>query len=111
MELYELRYTEQALKDIEGIFDYITNNLKNYEAAKRTRNKIVFAIETLAEYPQRGGKLFKHLPFSHRFILSGNYLIAYNIDNFCAQIIRVLYKNQDISTITLQECIELINEL
>ena len=96
MKIYKLVYSEKAVSDLENIKTYISVDLKNSEAATRTCKRIIKDIESLKNYPERGGWLFSKLTHDYKFITSGNYLIAYRIDAEHVHIVRILYKHRDI---------------
>lgn len=102
---YKIEVTEEAYEDIERIYNYIYKILLNPTAAKRTVASIFNGIDKLMTFPERGGKLFIHLPISYRFVLSGNYQIIYRIDNDTVWITRVMHIKQDIMA-ELQLCME-----
>lgn len=93
---YELKYTQCALNDLTGIKGYIVYELENPEAADRTIRNIISAIESLEEFPERGAYLFKYCPGNIRFLPAGNHLIVYRLDGEYVEILRVMYKRQDV---------------
>jgi plasmid stabilization system protein ParE len=53
---YRLRIMPMAEEDLDGIFDYITNNLEALVAANRLMEKIEKAIRGLKDIPRIGPK-------------------------------------------------------
>ena len=54
---YKIQYAPLALKDLDEIWDYITNELMNPSAAESTIYGIMNVIDDLADFPKRGAKL------------------------------------------------------
>ena len=54
-EIYEIVFTEDSKNEIKEIYDYISNNLVNEEAAKRLMRKIKEKVLNLSKTP----KLYK----------------------------------------------------
>jgi plasmid stabilization system protein ParE len=71
----ELIWTDHALTELEGIFDYIALDSSLY--AQYTIQNILKASEILHTFPESGRHLpeFPNLP--HRELLLGNYRIIY----------------------------------
>ena len=53
MKTYDVLLTEQAEKDLDGIFEYIAFTLEEFENAKRQIARIQKAIEGLETMPER----------------------------------------------------------
>lgn len=92
-----VQFSSLARQDIDGTFSYINNILHNPTAAHNTVAGIINISLRLSEFP----KLGTVLPLSNsdnieiRYIISGNYLIAYMIKPAHLEIIRVLYARSD----------------
>ncbi len=71
----ELTWSDHALTELEGIFDYIASDSRLY--AQYTIQNIFKASEILHTFPESGRHLpeFPNLP--HRELLLGNYRIIY----------------------------------
>ena len=71
----ELIWSDHALTELEGIFDYIAADSRLY--AQYTIQNILKASEILHTFPESGRHLpeFPNLP--HRELLLGNYRIIY----------------------------------
>ena len=93
--VYNIVYSKEAERDLIRAHDYIKHELKNPSAAERTIQKIVSAITLLEKHPERGGKLFKHIPVEYRFLLVDNYIVVYRIAESRVYIVRLFHKKQD----------------
>lgn len=87
----KLRYTPQAIVDLQEIDDYISNVLLNPDATKRIITSIAQDASRLKENPLLGFDLSKKTvrEIKGRGLVSGKYLLIYDIDD-CVSILRVL---------------------
>ena len=53
MKQYYVRVTDEALKDLEAIYEYIDQELLNHTAAVRIYNELIDGMESLFEMPDR----------------------------------------------------------
>lgn len=100
MKRYEIKYLPEAKQDIEDIFDYIGNELKDGFAAKRILWAIVEKCESLSVFPNgHAVRLYSHGQ-AIRFAHYGHYTIAYfvNEDTFTVNIYAVKYSRMDLKT-------------
>ena len=74
----ELIWSEEAVSDIEGIYDYIARDSSLY--AKYQVESICNSVERLCQFPESGRRLpeFPHL--THREVIVGNYRVIYRYD-------------------------------
>ena len=74
----ELIWSDHALTELEGIFDYIAADSRLY--AQYTVQNIFKTAAVLADFPDSGRHIpeFPNLP--HRELLLGNYRIIYRYD-------------------------------
>ena len=95
--LYKIRYAPLALKDLDQIWDYITNELLNPSAAESTINGIMNAIDDLVGFPEKGSKLIfdNGLDSGYRFVLYKNYMAFYHIQTGIIYVDRIMYGKQD----------------
>ena len=95
--MFEVRYSEEALADLDNIWEYITFELKNPDAAINTVNGVMEAIDRLADYPLSGTPLnvLLDIESDYRFVIYRNYLAFYHLDNNTVNIDRVLYEGMD----------------
>jgi len=99
MDVYNVQITDIALGDMEGIYNYILNNLQSPENAVRQYNRIADAIEGLSLFPERI-KIMNTEPehtMGIRQFYVDNYSVFYIIRDKRVVIIRVLYSSSDIS--------------
>ncbi|MBR5548473.1 MAG: type II toxin-antitoxin system RelE/ParE family toxin [Kiritimatiellae bacterium] len=86
-----------ALRDLDDIFDYIANELRNPVSAAETVNAILDGTEQLEDFPFIGS-IVDGLPFmtdEYRFIGIRNDLVFYRITDTRIFIDRILYNRRD----------------
>ena len=92
----KINYSPLALKDLDEIWDYISNELLNPAAANDTINGILDNVEKIKEQPESGSPLYFGDIFSgYRFVIFKNYLAFYRISGTEIYIDRVLYAKRD----------------
>ena len=86
-----LRYTPQAILDLEEIRDYITLELQNPEAAKNIIRTIAKDTASLKERPYLGVELCKKTgrDIDGRALITGKYMVIYDVEEDIS-ILRVL---------------------
>ena len=101
----KLKISPDALQDLKDIEEYISNNLFNPTAAKRTLKNIVNSYKRLAESPFVGMPLQNKLPFqtSFRYLISGNYLIFYKVCGDSVEILHIVYGKRDYAKILFSD--------
>ncbi len=87
----KLRYTPQAILDLEEIRDYISRELQNPEAAKNILRKIAKDAAALKAMPRLGVELRKKTgrDMDGRALISGQYMLIYEVEEEIS-ILRVL---------------------
>lgn len=97
MKAYEVRLSREAQRDIQGIHDYIAQELQNPQAAVTQLRRLHKAVLSLASMPERGTplKALLQLPLPHRCLVCGTYRLFYLIEQDTVTIIRVLNERQD----------------
>lgn len=92
-----VKFSPEALKDLDEIYDYIANVLKSPDAADNTVNKILDKTDLLSDDPEIGTQLFfeNDLFSGYRYIVSDNYLAFYRITNESVFVDRVIYGKRD----------------
>jgi len=95
--MFKIHYSEEALADLDNIWEYIAFKLKNPDAAINTVNGVMDAIDRMSEYPLSGTPLnvLIDIESDYRFVTYRNYLAFYHLGNNVVNIDRVLYKGQD----------------
>ena len=98
MEKYIVNITEDALFDMEALYQYISVKLQAPQNAMGQYNRIADAILSLDSFPDRYG-LFEcepeHSMGIHRMIVD-NYLVCYVIDLGVVTVTDVFYGASDI---------------
>ena len=98
MKRFTVNITDEALADMEALYDYIAKVKLSPENAMGQYNRIAEAILTLDEFPDRYG-LFdsepEHSMGIHRMVVD-NYLVCYVIDLEVVTVTDVLYGASDI---------------
>ena len=100
MNRYYVQITDQALTDMQCIYDYIAETLLVPETAMDQYNRIADAVETLEYYPERH-RLFACEPehsLGIHVMPVDNYSVIYKFDEPNVTILRVLYSASDIIT-------------
>lgn len=86
----KLRYTPEAIHDLDEIESYISDTLVNPTAALDTISSIAEDIELLKEQPflgaELGPKINRDIP--ERYLISGNYIVLYAVEEMVS-IIRI----------------------
>lgn len=92
-----VKFSPEALKDLDEIYDYIANVLKSPDAADNTVNKILDKTDLLSDNPEIGTQLFfeNDLYSGYRYMVSDNYLAFYRITNESVFVDRVIYGKRD----------------
>lgn len=97
---YKIVITEQADKDLRGIYEYIAFNLLSPGNAKGQLNRLELNILSLEETPNRF-KTYEKEPWHSRGLMQmpvDNFIVFYITDNDKAivTVIRVMYGGRDI---------------
>ena len=76
-EIYEIVFTEDSRNEIKEIYDYISNNFVNEEAAKRLMRKIREKVMMLFQTPKLYKKFEKTKKIKREFrrMIIDNYII------------------------------------
>jgi plasmid stabilization system protein ParE len=92
-----LNVSPEALKDLQDIKWYITEELNNPSAAMRIVAKITKAMKRLKRFPGSGAPLAAHvvLHTDYRFLVCGNYLIFYRNIGQTVIVSRIFYGGRD----------------
>ena len=104
MDKYEVKITDEALADMDGIYNYIANILLTPENAMGQYNRIAEAILTLESYPERY-PIFDSEPehsWEMRRMVVDNYLVCYIVDPGKVTVIDVLFGASNVH-VRLQE--------
>ena len=96
--LRRIEYSPRALKDLDGIWDYIEKELCNPSAARNTVEGIMDKIDILMSFPEAGAKLeFENgLNSGYRYVSFKNYIAFYRLgSDDIVYIDRVVYSGRD----------------
>ena len=95
--MFKIRFTPQAIADLEEIKRYISGDLFNPQAAAELVELVFEKIRTLAALPQTGARLRTDIPTlkTYRFIPCKNYLVFYRTELKLVSVIRILYARRD----------------
>ena len=97
MAEYRIRYAQQAVDDLDAIFDYIC--LDNPDAARKMLQSFKISIGRLASTPYLGAALRTDSPLlissGYRYIVVSPYLVFYRVVDDEVRIGRILHSRQD----------------
>lgn len=101
----KLQFSPDAQDDLLEIKRYITEVLSNPLAAENTLKKILQNIRMLEEQPYIGAPLSSivRMDTHYRFLICGNYLAFYYVENEIVYIVRILYGKRDYCKILFGE--------
>lgn len=90
-------YSPEAQNDLDEIWEYISVELCNPQAAENTVNKIMDTVDELKDFSEIGALLSSvtEVESDYRFLISGNYMIFYRVIDTDVYIDRVLYGRRD----------------
>ncbi len=101
----DIKFSPDAINDLQQIKAYITNELCNEQAAVSTVAKIMEHINRLRTFPDSGAPLSSiiDLGTNYRFLVCGNYTAFYRTENNAVLIVRVLYGRRDFMRILFEK--------
>lgn len=82
-----IRWTDQALADLESVHEYISRD--NVRAAERTIESILRGLETAEAYPDSGRKGTR-VPGTRELILAP-YIVFYRVKPDCVEVLAVIH--------------------
>ncbi len=93
----KIYYSPLALKDLDEIRDYITNELMSPLAAESTVNGILETTDKLNGFPEAGSRLLfdNELDSGYRFVIFKKYMAFYHIHEDSIYVDRVIYGKRD----------------
>jgi len=99
MKQYKVLMTQSAAEDLQGITDYIANELREPAIAKKLVGRIREAVMSLAELPTRHALVADERLAVQRIrkTVVDNYIIFYALSEKAATVtvIRILYGRRD----------------
>ena len=97
MSDYDIRYTQDAIDDLDVIFDYIA--LENQTAALNMLGEIDQRISQLKQQPRLGAAVptsdFSIVRHGYRYLVVSPYLVFYRVEEEQIRIGRILHSRQD----------------
>ena len=105
MKRYRVQITDQALSDMEEIFNYIAGKLQAPEAAMGQYYRIADAIENLDTFPERVKIIESEelCALGLRQMLVDNFSVFFHIKEERVIITNVLYSASDLSNRLLRD--------
>ena len=96
-EMAELKYSPEALRDLDEIWKYIHSDLCNPDAADNTVNTILDKTEALRDFPYSGTPLdvISRIHSDYRFVTANSFLAFYRVYDGIVYVDRVLYERRD----------------
>lgn len=92
-----IHYSPEVQNDLDEIWEYITFELCNPQAAENSVNKIMDTVDELENFSEIGAPLSSvtDIESDYRFLTSGNYMVFYRVNGQDVYIDRVLYGRRD----------------
>ena len=93
----KIHYSPESRRDLDDIWDYIVSELQNRSAAERVIDRIMNAVDPLKNFSEMGTPLssIADVGTDYRFLVSGNYMVFYRVQDSDVYIDRVLYGRSD----------------
>lgn len=100
-----LRYTPEAIRDLQELKTYISKVLHNPQAANRITKCILQNCATLKTFPHSGTRLevLTGQPGDLRYIATENHLVIYRVEDGHVMIARILDGRTDYLKILLKK--------
>lgn len=92
-----LRYTPEAIRDLQALRGYIGKTLGNPKAADRIAKQILDTCSQLKQYPRLGASVEAKTGHSTdlRFVICEKWIAFYRIDEHVISVARILDGRQD----------------
>lgn len=102
---HRIHYTLCSRRDLDEIWDYISSRLQNPGGAQRIVDEILDAVDQLAMFPELGTPLssLADVVSDYRFLVTGNYLTFYRVQDSDIYVDRILYGRRDYLRILLED--------
>lgn len=93
----ELKYSPEALQDLDEIWEYIDSDLCNPDAADNTISTILDKAEVLRDFPYSGTPLdvISRIHSDYRFVTANSFLVFYRVHEGVVYIDRILNERRD----------------
>lgn len=100
MYKYEVRLTQQAFREIDGIFSYITLEKLSPENAKKQTDRIWAALKKLETFPKSHQERSegRYAGKGYRQLLIDNYIAIFKIDESkkIVQVVTIQFQGRDV---------------
>ena len=92
-----IHYSLESRRDLDDIWDYIVSELQNRTAAEQVIGRIMDAVDQLKNFAEMETLLssIADVGTDYRFLVSGNYMVFYRVQDSDVYIDRVLYGRSD----------------
>lgn len=93
----KIHYSPESRRDLDDIWDYIVSELQNRSAAEHVVDRIMDAVDQLKNFAEMETLLssIADVGTDYRFLVSGNYMVFYRVQDSDVHIDRVLYGRID----------------
>lgn len=103
----KVKYRPAAIADIFDTCDYITEKLKNPEAAESLKLRLLDSISLLKDNPYMGELLVSRFDeldskLDYRFLIVSKQLVFYRVEEEIIEVVRILDSRTDYLSILLQ---------
>lgn len=104
----KISYSNEALRDLDKIFDFISKTMHNKMAAINTIQRIQSDVDRLATFPEMGPPLSSIIgrKSEDRFLVSGNYIVFYLLGDGPVEIVCILYERRNYTNLLFGSQIE-----
>lgn len=97
-DYYEIVLTDMAEADLDSIYDYIANTLKEENSSNKLMNKIETSILRLEQFPYSCSEVhIKPRNKRYRKLVIGNYIVLYRVEEEYKQVVifHIFYGKKD----------------
>ena len=93
----KLRYTPEAISDLQSIKQYIKSTLRNPTAAARITKMILDNCASLKSFPESGSSISALTGYETdiRMLICENYIALYRVDDDMVSVARIIHAKQD----------------
>ena len=100
-----IHYSPESRYDLDDIWDYIVSELQNRSAAEHVINRIMDTVDHLKNFAEMGTPLssIADVGTGYRFLVSGNYMVFYRVQDSNVYIDRVLYGQSDYMSVLFKD--------
>ena len=100
-----IHYSPESRHDLDDIWDYIVSELQNRSAAEHVINRIMDTVDHLKNFAEMGTPLssIADVGTGYRFLVSGNYMVFYRVQDSDVYIDRVLYGRRDYMSVLFKD--------